>query len=72
MHYKGRVRGHQKQEAQYLKDQLQKHNNRPTRIHPKTVQKSRTHKQYIHHQNGPCINNSTNRDKTPNNGEDIT
>ena len=82
MHHKDRVTGQQRQEACQantnhsrtisLGSIAKTQNNGPTRRHHKTGQKSTMHKQYIHHKNGPCINNSTHQDKTANNGEDIT
>ena len=59
MHYRDRVTGHQRQDAHQanthnsraisLASVSKTHNNKPTRKHPKTVQKSSTHKQYAHH-----------------------
>ena len=82
MNYKERVTGHQRQEGHQANTNYSRtvslgsvaktHNSRSTRRHPKTVQKSSTHKQYIHHKNGPCANNPTHGNKTPINGEDIT
>ena len=61
---------HKSQENNISKINYKKYNRRSLKDIFKTIQKTTAHKQYAHHKNGPCTNNSTLEDITPNNGTD--